>query len=166
MKKLSAMLLIILVAICCQKSPDQNLAQMRELVNQQKDRLAHIPSIQPVKEGKIISRFGQQVDSLTNSGVDIAVESDAQVFATATGKIIEVEKSTSNGKNLVVIDHGFGLQTRYSNLSEIFVAANQAVKRWSLVGRIKKSADQPALLHYEVIKNGKPVDPEQYFLSQ
>jgi murein DD-endopeptidase MepM/ murein hydrolase activator NlpD len=149
-------------SLACQKSQDENIDQLTELQKQHADRLMHLPSINPTESGKIISRFGQVAGSSINEGIEFAVEKQTDVFATAAGKVVEAKQAATTDENLVIIDHGYGLQTKYSNLSEILVAVNQSVKRWTVIGRIKKATDQPVLLHYEVIKDGVPNDPEKY----
>jgi len=170
MRHLVSILLIILFAVSCQKSPDENLVQITKLEQQQTERMMHIPSISPIEGGKIVNRFEQQIDSLTKKpylkkGIDIVVDHEANVFAAAAGKVVEVMKGETNNENLIIIDHGHGFQTKYSNLFEILIEQNQAVKRWMVIGKIKKSQDLPAFLHYEVIENGEPVDPEKFLFA-
>ena len=153
---------LLMFSLACQKSQNENIDQLTELQKQHTDRLMHLPSISPTESGKIISRFGQVTGSSINEGIDIAVEQKTNVFATGAGKVIVAKQGATTNENLVIIDHGYGLQTKYSNLSEIFVGVNQPVKRWTVIGRIKKATDQPVLLHYEVIKDGVPNDPEKY----
>jgi len=157
--------ILFIIYFSCQKSQDENLDQMTKLLEQQNDKLKHLLSINPIEDGKITSRFGQRVDSLINKGIDIAVEKEADVFAVAAGKVVKVKKGREKSENLIVIDHGDGFQTRYSNLSDILVEANQSVKRWTVIGKIKKSADQLTLLHYEVIEDGEPVNPEKFIFK-
>ena len=156
---------LLMFSLACQKSQDENLDQLTELQKQHADRLMHLPSISPTESGKIINRFGQVNGSSISEGIDIAVEQKTNVFATAAGKVIEAKQGATTNENLVIIDHGYGLQTRYVNLSEILVAVNQSVKRWSVIGTIRTTANQPVWLHYEVIKDGNQVNPENYIFN-
>ncbi len=167
MRNLAYIFLIILLTFSCKKSQDENINQISDIQKRRTNRLRRTPSIIPIKGGEIVSRFGAHIDSLTkkasfNKGIDIAVQNEDNVFATADGKIIEVNYGTRNNENLIIIDHSYGIQTRYSNLSDILVKSNELVKRWSIIGKVKGSDQQPILLHYEVIKNGEYVDPERF----
>ena len=67
---------------------------------------------------------------------------------------------------MVIIDHGNGLRTVYAHLSEIYVAINQKVARGKVIGRVGNSgAAMTTALHYEVRKNGRAVDPVNYFFG-
>jgi murein DD-endopeptidase MepM/ murein hydrolase activator NlpD len=151
-----------LISCSCQKSSDESVGQIKDLEKQHTERLKHLPSISPIEGAKIVNQFGHQVGSQINKGIDIAVENETDVVAVADGKALTVKKGMANGENLIIIDHGYGIQTKYSNLAEILAEANQAVKRWTVIGKMKRTTDQPALLHYEVIKDGENVDPERF----
>jgi len=152
----------LIIACSCQKSSEENLVQIKDSEKQKTDRLSRLPSINPIEKGKIVNRFGQQVGSLINKGIDISIEQETGVIAVADGKIIEVKKEDTNDKSTIIIDHGYGYQTKYRNLSEISVETNQSVKRWTVIGKMKITTEQPALLHYEVVKDGENVDPEKF----
>ncbi len=97
--------ILLIISCSCQKSSDENLVQMNDLEKQQTEKVRHLPSINPIQGGMIISRFGQQVDSLINKGIDITVEKEADVFAVADGKIAEFKKGMMNKENLIIIDN-------------------------------------------------------------
>jgi len=97
--------------------------------------------------------------TIINNGIDILAQADTTVRATARGKIIEIKMEPLNQ---VIIDHGKGLKTSYSNLSKIQVQKNQEVNRWEIIGRAKKSGNP---IHYQVMKNDSCINPIDYILN-
>jgi murein DD-endopeptidase MepM/ murein hydrolase activator NlpD len=141
-----------------------NRAEIDSVIKEQTTLLLHTPSILPLQYGKIINKFGSHLDSLTNkiiinNGIDILAQADTTVRATARGKIIEIKMEPLNQ---VIIDHGKGLKTSYSNLSKIQVQKNQEVNRWEIIGRAKKSGNP---IHYQVMKNDSCINPIDYILN-
>lgn len=120
----------------------------------------------PVK-GKIIRSFGNQPDakyniSTINNGIDIAVPEGTSVVAADDGEVVFADWFTGAGK-LVIIDHKNGFHTLYSYNTTLLVSKGQKIKRKQAIALSGKtgSAQQPSL-HFEVRKNGKPVDPLGY----
>ena len=88
----------------------------------------------------------------------------ALVIAAATGTVSFVGWQNGYGQ-LVVIDHGGGLTTRYGHLSQIEVAQGESVTRGELVGKVGSTGRSTGPhLHYEVRINDEPVNPLQYLL--
>ena len=87
------------------------------------------------------------------------------MFATADGKVTLSELSGAYG-NLVELDHGYGLETRYGHLSAFKVRAGRPVKRGDLIGLVGSTgrATGPHL-HYEVRVNGRILNPLQLLLN-
>lgn len=82
--------------------------------------------------------------------------------ATAGGTVSTAEKSGRWGR-MVVVDHGGGWRTRYAHLKRIKVDRGQKLDRGDVVGTVGKSGNATGFhLHYEVLKNGIPVDPRPY----
>jgi len=129
-----------------------------------------IPSINPVKKGRINSQFGYRVDPITgmsgsfHNGIDIAfVEKGTSVYATADGKIIKSTYSSLIG-NYIKIDHNskdFGFQTLYGHLNKRYVKVGDTVKRGDIIGEVGNTGTSTTgtHLHYEVIFKGKRIDP-------
>ncbi len=136
------------------------------------DWVNHFPSIRPILGGRITDRFGYRVDPFTkkitpHEGVDIPMPKGTPVLATADGVVRIVNKIYTPHKNYgkeVVIDHGYGYQTRYAHLSRIYVRRGQRVKRWEPIGEVGSTgkASGPHL-HYEVVCQGERQNPE-YFI--
>jgi murein DD-endopeptidase MepM/ murein hydrolase activator NlpD len=96
-----------------------------------------------------------------HAGLDIAGERGQPVYATAAGKVTHVGTQGAYGR-LIVIDHGFGLETRYGHLSDYMVKQGDPVKRGDIIGKVGASGRATGYhLHYEVLANGKLLNPLQ-----
>lgn len=105
-------------------------------------------------------------DFRTHSGIDFASEQTEDVYACADGTVKEVFNDTFMGLS-VCIDHGNGIESEYSSLSECFVNNGDVVTAGSVLG---KSGDTASIekaegyhVHLEVKKNGVSVNPEEFF---
>ena len=78
----------------------------------------------------------------------------------------DVERNEWGYGNMVTIDHGFGYKTRYAHLQKYAVRRGQKVKRGQLVGFVGKTGKTTGVhLHYEVLKNGQPVNPINFLFN-
>lgn len=107
--------------------------------------------------GTVISGFGAQTHpkygtKTSSLGIDIRSTPGNTVRATADGRVAYADQFMGYG-NLVIVDHGGGFYTLYSNLGEMTVSVGSAVVAGASVG----TADD--YVHFEVRKDGKPVDP-------
>jgi murein DD-endopeptidase MepM/ murein hydrolase activator NlpD len=113
---------------------------------------------------RVSSRFGWRQDPLTgeasfHQGVDLAVAYGRDVKAAADGVVSFAGVQNGYG-NTVVIDHQDGRQTRYAHLSQELVRAGDAVGEGQVLGKSGNSGRSTGPhLHFEVLVNGKPVDP-------
>ena len=128
------------------------------------------PTVWPVV-GKLESGFGGRSNPFGgrsyefHSGQDIDADPGAPVIAGASGKVAFVGWQNGYGQ-LVVIDHGGGLTTRYGHLSHIDVDLGATVSRSQLIGRVGSTGRSTGPhLHYEVRINNEPVNPLQYLLT-
>jgi len=127
------------------------------------------PSISPIADYlKISSPFGKRMHPIhkvvkMHKGTDFPAPIGTPVLATSDGRIIKAEtKSTGYGNN-IVIEHDSVYQSKYAQLSEINVKVGQLVKKGDTIGKVGSSGASTAPhLHYEVIENGKHVDPENF----
>ena len=134
------------------------------------ERLAAMPSIVPT-EGYISSTFSKSrwhpiLDRpRPHEGIDIAAPIGTPIVAAAKGVVIRAGYDDDYG-NMVEIDHGFGLVTRYAHASRTLVHAGQQVKRGEKIALVGETglAVGPHL-HYEVLVNGHPTNPKKYFLN-
>jgi murein DD-endopeptidase MepM/ murein hydrolase activator NlpD len=135
---------------------------------------AAIPAIQPISNKQLIalaSGFGARVHPIykvkkMHTGIDFAAEIGTPIYATADGKVVNVDVKFSGYGKMVIIDHGFGYSTRYAHMHEFAVHVGQTIKRGDLVGYVGNTGVSTAPhLHYEVMINGVQVDPVHYFFN-
>jgi murein DD-endopeptidase MepM/ murein hydrolase activator NlpD len=97
-----------------------------------------------------------------NNGIDINGRYGDNVFAVAPGKVAYADRFMGYG-NLVLIDHLDGYYSLYGHLSEILVRVGDEVSVGRIIGRVGESGSLSGpMLHFELRKNGKPVDPVAY----
>jgi murein DD-endopeptidase MepM/ murein hydrolase activator NlpD len=121
-------------------------------------------------DGEVTLPFGKTYKSLEDNrtpvehkGVDIKAPKGAPVKASRDGVVVEASKRVP-GKDsygtLVVIDHGHGLVSRYAHLDSYAVAIGQTVRKGDVIGAVGETGLVTGPhLHFEVLKNGEPVDP-------
>jgi murein DD-endopeptidase MepM/ murein hydrolase activator NlpD len=129
----------------------------------------YTPTVWPV-EGTLEGGFGGRRNPFGgagyefHSGQDIEAPWGAPVIAGASGKVSFVGWQNGYGQ-LVIVDHGGGLTTRYGHLSHIDVELNQTVSRAQLLGKVGSTGRSTGPhLHYEVRINDQAVDPLPYLL--
>lgn len=147
-----------------------------KLAKSQKERLLAMPAIMPIAKGQcqLVSGFGTRYHpvlrySRPHTGVDLAAKTGTPIYATADGTVTEAGRNAQGrgGYGVVcVINHGFGYQTLYAHLIEVKVRVGQKVKRGELIGWVGSTGlSSGPHLHYEVILNGKHVNPVYYFFN-
>jgi len=132
-------------------------------------QLAATPSITPTT-GFLTSKFSYiryhpiLHENRPHEGIDITAAYGTQIIAPASGQVVKV--GWENGYGLmVVLDHGYGLETKYAHMSRTAVNVGQSVKRGTLLGYVGSTGlSTGPHLHYEVLVNGRPVDPLRYIL--
>ncbi len=150
-------------------SQEESLSELEKLLQSKKEMLVHTPSIWPV-HGWVTSGFGFRTNPFTglnqmHEGLDISNRVGTPVIATADGIVSDTGKDSSHG-NVVVVSHGFGINSRYFHLSKIFVRAGQKVKRGDKIAEVGTTGKSTGPhLHYEVRVNGIPVNPVRYILN-
>jgi murein DD-endopeptidase MepM/ murein hydrolase activator NlpD len=118
--------------------------------------------IWPLK-GRIISGFGSNYRNLINRGINIQAPAGSDILATRAGRVVFYANSFGNYGKTVIIDHGDGLRSIYSRISEIFVQPGENVQRGFLVGRVGSSIrDKNSYLHFEIRKGAMPQNPLFY----
>ncbi|MCZ8330297.1 MAG: M23 family metallopeptidase [Flavobacterium sp.] len=150
------------------KSLDEILA----LAKQKNKLLAAIPAIQPVKNEQLkrmASGFGYRSDPFTKArkmhqGMDFTAPIGTPIFATGDGIVKRADNTASGYGNHIVIQHGYGYETLYGHLSKYKCKAGQRVKRGDIIGYVGSTGRSEAPhLHYEVHKDGKPVNPINFY---
>lgn len=132
---------------------------------------ARIPSIWPVAGGEATDSFGGRRDpfgggaSEFHSGQDISAGRGTLVYAAGIGTVKFAGTQGGYGQ-IVIIDHGDGITTRYGHLSKIEVTAGQALTRGAIIGHVGSTGRSTGPhLHYEVRINEEPVNPRAYLPS-
>ena len=149
---------------------EQSLQELQAYFQDQKSLLASTPSIWPAR-GWVTSDFGQRLDPYTadrvnHGGMDIAAPQGKEVFAPSDGTVVFAGLEGGYG-NVLVIDHGYGIKTRYGHLQKINVKAGDRVKRGALVANVGNTGRSTGPhLHYEVRVNGIPQNPRKFILEE
>jgi len=140
----------------------------RAEINQYSRTLLSVPVRKPVTgEVDMSSPFGMRLDPFLgrpaiHTGIDLRGDVGEPVHATAAGKVSIAGREGGYG-NMVEINHGNGLATRYGHLSEIDVKVGQQVQIGQVIGRIGSSGRSTGPhLHYETRINGEAVDPQKF----
>jgi murein DD-endopeptidase MepM/ murein hydrolase activator NlpD len=101
-----------------------------------------------------------------HAGLDFAADIGTEIYATGDGIVEKTENILTGYGNSVVIQHGYGFQTRYAHMSKIIITQGQNVKRGQLIGLVGNTGSSTGPhLHYEVMRNGEKVDPAFYFYN-
>ncbi len=129
-----------------------------------------IPSAQPVSAMSYTSNFGVRADpfrgtAAMHAGVDIPGAIGTPVYATADGIVSRAERAGGYG-NLVEVNHGRGIATRYGHLSKLLVSPNERVVRGQLIALMGSTGRSTGShLHYEVRIDGQAVNPVPFLQS-
>ena len=148
----------------------RDFKELLSLLEKKRNLLASTPSVSPVKGGWYSSGFGYRLSPFTgrkefHSGLDIAHRTGTKVLATARGTVTYAKEKMFLGK-LVVIDHGYGMVTKYGHLNKIFVKPGDEVKRGDVIGLLGSSGRSTGPhVHYEVKVNGVAVNPKKYIIN-
>lgn len=151
------------------RTEEHSIQQLSSYLQDQRSLLAATPSIWPVR-GWVTSNFGARTSPFSgepaiHEGLDIAAGVGTPVRSPADGIVALAGIQGGYGK-IVVIDHGYGLATRYGHLSEVNVSAGQRVRRGDRLGSVGNTGRSTGPhLHYEVRVNNLPVNPRRYILE-
>jgi len=112
-------------------------------------------------KGKLLRYFGVY-DGLFSEGIDIQLPIGSDVNATASGNVIFAKKHGMYG-NTIIIQHNYIFISIYANLKEIYVNEGQSVTSGDTIALSgSKMEDDSEMLHFEIRKSSKPVDPLEY----
>jgi murein DD-endopeptidase MepM/ murein hydrolase activator NlpD len=129
-----------------------------------------VPLAAPVSGATMSSNFGSRTDPFLGSlafhaGIDFRAPTGRAVTATAAGKVVTAGRAGGYG-NLVEIDHGRGITTRYAHLSRIEVKVGEQVASGEVVGRVGSTGRSTGPhLHYETRVDGTAVNPKTYLAA-
>lgn len=119
--------------------------------------------IWPVK-GKIISTFSQK--DTARKGIDIASRLGADVYASNNGTVVYSGDGLRGYGELIIIKHSNNLLSAYAHNSKRLVKEGQSIKQGAVIAQSGKGTDGKPLLHFEIRKNGQPVNPLSYLPKQ
>ncbi len=151
--------------------------EVLQLALNKEKMVASIPAIMPVANEDLkrtASGWGYRIHPIykvrkMHYGMDFTAPVGTPVYATGDGNVVEINGShnSRSGFGLVVkVDHGFGYHTLYAHLNAFNVHAGQKVKRGDIIGYIGNTGGSTAPhLHYEVHKNGNPVNPQYFYFK-
>jgi murein DD-endopeptidase MepM/ murein hydrolase activator NlpD len=157
---------------------EQNSGQQVDLLTvlesrliDQKFRNMMLPTQQPVADGHIGSGFGWRIDPFTghtalHTGLDFEAERGTPILAAAGGVVVTQELHPAYG-NMVEIDHGNGLVTRYAHASRVFVKVGDLVRRGQKIAAVGTTGRSTGPhLHFEVLVQGVPQDPRKFLAAR
>ncbi|HEV3250819.1 MAG TPA: peptidoglycan DD-metalloendopeptidase family protein [Puia sp.] len=136
--------------------------------------LSCTPAIQPVSNkdlSRIASGFGYRIDPVYkttkfHAGLDFAAPLGTPIYATANGTVETAGNSGNGYGNHVVINNGYGYSTLFGHMFRVKVRPGQKVKRGEIIGWVGSTGKSTGPhCHYEVHRNGDPVDPVYYFYN-
>lgn len=149
------------------KYRENELEVLESLLRDREYRKAVAVTGRPVTWGWMSSPYGRRVDPISgksawHAGVDFAGRDGSEVIAVASGVVTYAAKRSGYGK-MVEINHGDGFATRYGHHAEILVSAGDIVKKGQVIGTMGTSGRSTGPhVHFEVLKNGRHVDPARY----
>ena len=147
-----------------------SLQELDEFFKSQKSLLSSTPSVWPTR-GWVTSGFGYRKSPFTglrekHEGWDIAARAGSQVRATADGVVVVAGREYGYG-NMIEVDHGYGYITRYGHNSKHMVQVGDKVKRGDVVALVGSTGRITGPhVHYEVLLNGVPVNPQNFILEE
>ena len=149
----------------------KSLDEIVILAKEKEKMLAAIPAILPVKLvdlTRMASGYKWRMHPILkirkfHKGMDFTAPKGTPIYASGNGKVIRSSRSATYGK-VVYIDHGYGYRTIYAHMSKIKAKRGQNVKRGDLIGYVGNTGRSvSAHLHYEVHKNGKALNPINFY---
>ncbi len=148
---------------------EDSFESLLNYLKEQENLLASTPSIRPA-EGWISSKFGYRESPFTgrrefHKGMDIANRKGTPIVASADG-VVTYSGSKGFLGNLIVIDHGHGIVTRYAHADKLLKQQGEKVKRGDTIALMGNSGRSTGPhLHYEVRLNGISVNPSKYIMN-
>jgi murein DD-endopeptidase MepM/ murein hydrolase activator NlpD len=148
----------------------ESYSQAVDSLEHRTDRLRRTPSISPITPG--LGYFSSPFaaarlhpifhEARPHEGIDVSAPMGTSILAPASGRIVDVRTEPGYGKT-VTVDHGYGIMTRYAHCSRILVRVGQWVNRGEKIAEVGNTGLTTAPhLHYEVLLNGRPVDPRTF----
>ncbi len=151
---------------------DSTLERVKNHIEKEQARLRETPSIWPT-EGRKTSKYGSRFHPVLrkkvfHDGLDIANRKWTPVIAPADGVCEKAHNSRGGYGKVIKLSHSAsGYKTRYAHLADMVVKSGQVVKRGELIGYLGNTGRSTGPhLHYEVIRNGRTLNPEKFLLDK
>jgi murein DD-endopeptidase MepM/ murein hydrolase activator NlpD len=153
---------------------EKSYAQIDQFIKNKEELLACTPAIQPLSNKdlkRIASGFGHRIDPVYktvkfHAGLDFTAPQGTPIYASANGVIRTAAHLGTGYGNHVVINHGYGYETLYGHMFRIKAKVGQRVKRGEIIGYVGSTGKSTGPhCHYEVHKNGRPLDPVYFFYN-
>lgn len=169
---------------------DRRFEQLGSFIQDRAFDLERTPSISPLRSafvptdryGYRSARFLREPSAVAHggdgrqfhAGLDLAATEDTPIHATAAGSVhfagsipARQDAPASLYGNFVVLDHGNGIRTVYAHCSQLLVETGDEVRRGQPIARVGSTGRSTGPhVHYEVVVNGRPLDPELFMLDQ
>jgi murein DD-endopeptidase MepM/ murein hydrolase activator NlpD len=153
---------------------EKSYSQIDQFIKNKEELLACTPAIQPLSNKdlkRIASGFGHRIDPVYktvkfHAGLDFTAPQGTPIYASANG-VVKVAAHLGTGYgNHVVINHGYGYETLYGHMFKVKAKVGQRVKRGEIIGYVGSTGKSTGPhCHYEVHKNGRPLDPVYFFYN-
>ena len=136
-----------------------------------KELFKHIPAIKPMAGYYSINGFGMRLHPVLHvyrmhDGIDIVNDVGTSVYAAGDGNVHFAGRTAGGYGTVIEIQHGYGYSTLYAHLAAVLVRAGQHVRRGELIGKCGRSVlVSGPHLHYEVRKNGRRLNPVDFFFD-
>ncbi len=152
----------------------KSYGDIEDMVKHKEKLLSAIPAMQPVSNKnltRVASGYGYRIDPVfkdrrLHEGLDFTAPIGTPIYATADGVVKDAGFNTGGFGNRVVINHGYGYETLYGHMYKIKAKVGETVKRGEVIGYVGNSGKSTGShCHYEVHRNGVPVDPIYYFYN-
>lgn len=150
--------------------------EIMQLAMNKSAMLAAIPAIQPIQNvelTRLASGFGMRIHPIYKArrmhwGIDFSAPRGTPIYATGDG-IVSLSKTSlkkTGYGNQIEINHGYGYVTKYAHMQMLVVKKGDKIKRGQLIGYVGSSGGSTAPhVHYEIIKDGKKIDPIQFIIQ-
>lgn len=150
----------------------KSLDEIAQLSKDKEKFLSSIPAIQPVDNKhltRMASGFGWRNDPFTkarkfHNGMDFTAPQGTPIYAAGDGVVTRADDASSGYGNHIRIDHGYGYVSLYAHLHQYRVKVGQRVKRGDFIATVGNTGrSQAPHLHYEIIKDGKHINPIHFY---
>jgi len=150
----------------------KSLDDVYKMARNKEKMLSSIPAIMPVASKdltRVASGYGMRFHPVfkvrkMHTGMDFTAPTGTEIYATGDGKVVKVVSERRGYGKHVVIDHGYGYRTRYAHMSKFNVRVGQKIKRGDVIGYVGNTGTSTGPhLHYEVEKNGKKINPANFY---